>query len=49
MNDPQPPRRLKAGVDLVGRSAGPVRTPLMDGTADERAQVKALTETLGPQ
>ena len=40
---------VKAGVDLVGHSAGPVRTPLMDCTAEERAALKALIEKLGPQ
>jgi 5-dehydro-4-deoxyglucarate dehydratase len=40
---------VKAGVDLVGHSAGPVRTPLLDCTAEERAALKALIEKLGPQ
>jgi 5-dehydro-4-deoxyglucarate dehydratase len=40
---------VKAGVDLVGHSAGPVRTPLMDCSAEERAALKALIEKLGPQ
>ncbi|HWA47974.1 MAG TPA: 5-dehydro-4-deoxyglucarate dehydratase [Dongiaceae bacterium] len=40
---------IKAGADLVGRSAGPVRTPLMDCNAEERAALKVLIDTLGPQ
>jgi 5-dehydro-4-deoxyglucarate dehydratase len=40
---------IKAGADLVGRSAGPVRTPLMDCNAEERAALKALIDKLGPQ
>ncbi|MEU4195704.1 5-dehydro-4-deoxyglucarate dehydratase [Kribbella sp. NPDC026611] len=35
---------VKAGVTAVGRDAGPVRPPLQDLTADERAQ---LTELIG--
>lgn len=40
---------VKAGADLVGRSAGPVRTPLMDCNAEERAALKVLIDRLGPQ
>ena len=40
---------IKAGADLVGRSAGPVRTPLMDCNAEERAALKVLIDKLGPQ
>jgi len=40
---------VKAGVDLVGHSAGPVRTPLMDCAPEEKAALKALIEKLGPQ
>jgi 5-dehydro-4-deoxyglucarate dehydratase len=40
---------VKAGADLVGHSAGPVRTPLLDCSAEERAALKALIDKLGPQ
>jgi 5-dehydro-4-deoxyglucarate dehydratase len=40
---------VKAGADLVGHGAGPVRTPLMDCNAEERAALKALIDRLGPQ
>lgn len=40
---------IKAGADLVGRGAGPVRTPLMDCNAEERAALKKLIDQLGPQ
>jgi 5-dehydro-4-deoxyglucarate dehydratase len=40
---------VKAGAALVGRSAGPVRTPLVDLSAEERAQLGALIDRLGPQ
>lgn len=40
---------IKAGVDLVGHSAGPVRTPLLDCGPEERGLLKALIERLGPQ
>lgn len=40
---------IKAGADLVGHSAGPVRTPLMDCNAEERAALKVLIDKLGPQ
>jgi 5-dehydro-4-deoxyglucarate dehydratase len=35
---------VKAGVNAIGRSAGPVRPPLQDLTDDELAQ---LTELIG--
>ena len=37
------------GADLIGRSAGPVRTPLMDCNAEERAALKILIDKLGLQ
>lgn len=40
---------VKAGADLVGHGAGPVRTPLVDCNAEERAALKALIDRLGPQ
>ncbi|MBI2257214.1 MAG: 5-dehydro-4-deoxyglucarate dehydratase [Proteobacteria bacterium] len=40
---------IKAGADLVGRSAGKVRTPLVDCNAEERAALKSLIDLLGPQ
>lgn len=40
---------VKAGARLVGKSAGPVRTPLTDLTSAEDAVLKALIERLGPQ
>ena len=40
---------IKAGADLVGRSAGGVRTPLVDCNAEERAALKQLIDQLGPQ
>jgi 5-dehydro-4-deoxyglucarate dehydratase len=33
---------VKAGMKLIGRDAGPVRTPLTDLTADELASLKSL-------
>ena len=33
---------IKAGARLVGRDAGPVRTPLMDCTAEEHDMLKPL-------
>ena len=33
---------VKAGADVVGRSAGPVRPPLSDFTAEEIREFKAL-------
>jgi 5-dehydro-4-deoxyglucarate dehydratase len=38
---------VKAGAALVGRPAGPVRTPLVDVTAEERAMLGALIEKVG--
>lgn len=40
---------VKAGADLVGHGAGPVRAPLTDLKPDEREQLAALTRSLGPQ
>ena len=40
---------VKAGATLVGRSAGPVRTPLVDLTPDEVVELKVLIDKLGPQ
>lgn len=40
---------VKAGATLVGRTAGPVRTPLVDLTPDEVAELKVLIDKLGPQ
>lgn len=40
---------VKAGVALVGRSAGPVRPPLSDLAPAEREELDALITTLGPQ
>jgi 5-dehydro-4-deoxyglucarate dehydratase len=40
---------VKAGADLVGRGAGPVRAPLVDLGPDERTALGALIESLGPQ
>jgi 5-dehydro-4-deoxyglucarate dehydratase len=40
---------VKAGVDLVGRSAGPVRPPLSDLTKDERDMLAELIWNLGDQ
>ncbi|SMH36117.1 5-dehydro-4-deoxyglucarate dehydratase [Azospirillum agricola] len=40
---------VKAGARLVGRDAGPVRTPLVDCSAEECAALADLIETLGPQ
>lgn len=40
---------VKAGAALVGHSAGPVRPPLSDLTANESRQLGALIERLGPQ
>ena len=40
---------VKAGARLVGRDAGPVRTPLTDLTADESSQLNELITALGPQ
>lgn len=40
---------IKAGLDIVGRSAGPVRPPLADLTKEERTMLAALIERAGPQ
>lgn len=40
---------VKAGATLVGRTAGPVRTPLIDLTPDEVTELKVLIDKLGPQ
>jgi 5-dehydro-4-deoxyglucarate dehydratase len=40
---------VKAGVDIIGRSAGRVRPPLCDLTVEERKQLEALIERAGPQ
>ncbi|HEX5738281.1 MAG TPA: 5-dehydro-4-deoxyglucarate dehydratase [Hydrogenophaga sp.] len=40
---------VKAGAQLVGHGAGPVRAPLTDLKPAERDQLKALIEALGPQ
>ncbi len=40
---------VKAGVDIIGRGAGPVRSPLCNLTSAERDQLAALIERAGPQ
>jgi 5-dehydro-4-deoxyglucarate dehydratase len=40
---------VKAGATLVGRDAGPVRTPLTDLDPQECEQLDALIKALGPQ
>ncbi|MBO1073111.1 5-dehydro-4-deoxyglucarate dehydratase [Roseomonas marmotae] len=40
---------VKAGASIVGRGAGPVRSPLSDLTEAEMAQLRPLIEALGPQ
>ncbi|MCM5678443.1 5-dehydro-4-deoxyglucarate dehydratase [Schlegelella sp. S2-27] len=40
---------VKSGAAIVGRAAGPVRTPLTDLKPDEREQLAALIAKLGPQ
>jgi 5-dehydro-4-deoxyglucarate dehydratase len=40
---------VKAGAAIVGRSAGKVRPPLSDCTAEEVAELRRLIERLGPQ
>lgn len=40
---------IKAGATLVGRPAGPVRTPLTDLTPAEMEQLDVLIKSLGPQ
>jgi len=38
---------IKAGVELIGHKPGPVRAPLTNLTAEEKAQLKALIERAG--
>lgn len=40
---------VKSGARLVGKSAGPVRPPLVDLTPDEEEQLGQLIAKLGPQ
>lgn len=40
---------VKAGATLVGHTAGPVRTPLIDLNPQECEQLNALIQRLGPQ
>ncbi|WP_256369864.1 hypothetical protein [Microvirga sp. KLBC 81] len=40
---------MKAGARVVGRSAGPVRAPLVDRNEKDVADLRALVEKLGPQ
>ena len=40
---------VKAGAALVGHPGGPVRPPLTDLTGEEREQLQALIQRLGPQ
>ena len=40
---------VKAGATIVGRSAGKVRPPLSDCTAEEVAELRKLIEAMGPQ
>ncbi|MCW6506957.1 5-dehydro-4-deoxyglucarate dehydratase [Lichenifustis flavocetrariae] len=40
---------VKAGVDIINRSAGPVRSPLSGLTLEERAMLARLIEAEGPQ
>jgi 5-dehydro-4-deoxyglucarate dehydratase len=40
---------VKAGADIVGRGAGPVRPPISDLDQSERACLAVLIEALGPQ
>jgi 5-dehydro-4-deoxyglucarate dehydratase len=40
---------VKAGASIVGRSAGPVRPPLVECTVEEQALLRSLIEQLGPQ
>jgi 4-hydroxy-tetrahydrodipicolinate synthase len=41
------PIPLKAALDMVGLPAGPVRSPLVDATDDERARVRSVLERVG--
>jgi 5-dehydro-4-deoxyglucarate dehydratase len=38
---------IKAGMTVVGHSAGPVRPPLTDLSADEVRELAALIERVG--
>ena len=40
---------VKAGAEIIGRGAGPVRSPLSDLTAEEKQSLRSLVEKLGPQ
>jgi 5-dehydro-4-deoxyglucarate dehydratase len=40
---------IKAGMKVVGRDSGPVRTPLTDLTESEMAELSALVAKLGAQ
>ena len=40
---------VKAGATLVGHTAGPVRTPLIDLNPQEMEQLDVLIKSLGPQ
>jgi 5-dehydro-4-deoxyglucarate dehydratase len=40
---------VKAGAQIVGHGAGPVRPPLTDLKPQELEQLKALIDKLGPQ
>jgi 5-dehydro-4-deoxyglucarate dehydratase len=40
---------VKAGAAIVGRSAGKVRPPLSDCTAEEVRDLEALIDAMGPQ
>jgi 5-dehydro-4-deoxyglucarate dehydratase len=40
---------VKAGVDHIGRSAGPVRPPLSNLTSEERTELGRLIAAMGPQ
>jgi 5-dehydro-4-deoxyglucarate dehydratase len=40
---------VKAGAAIVGRSAGNVRPPLSDCTAEEVSELRTLIEKMGPQ
>jgi 5-dehydro-4-deoxyglucarate dehydratase len=40
---------VKAGMKIIGRDAGPVRSPLTDLSAAEEAELRALIEKASPQ
>jgi 5-dehydro-4-deoxyglucarate dehydratase len=40
---------VKAGADIVGRGGGRVRSPLSELSGEERGQLAALIQALGPQ